>query len=135
MTVAEMECKWQAALRKYFPTVIVREVLFREEDNLPLLGVYMIPDEHASKYMQFSLDERPDFVVRENLPDCDLSPSTASVTREHFPSIWAEAQSEIRRNASSAKVRSRKKSVSKKVPVSKKSSGSKTARRSNAVSN
>lgn len=118
MQMSVLETKWQSALRKHIPGVLVREDRsIPEEDSLPFLGIYMIPDDCTQDYIRYILDERFDFIEQEKLPDANLLPCTASQTREFYPTIWTEAQKESRRSGSARKAKStpRKKTAVKKA--------------------
>ena len=125
MQMSALETKWQSALRKHISGVFVREDRsIPEEDILPFLGIYMIPDDRMQDYIRYVLDVRFDFMERERLPDANLLPCTASQTRECYPEIWA-AQKELRRSGSARKAKA---APRKKSPVKK------TARRAQTVS-
>src|SRR5437868_1040438 len=108
MQIEELENKFQVALRKRFPGVIVREDKSTpEEDIFPFLDVFMIPDDRSREFFHFMLDEYSEFIKRENLPDCDLTRHSDSVTREFYPRIFAEAQKELAAQTRSAKSKPR----------------------------
>jgi hypothetical protein len=112
------EDHWQTALRKRFPGVVVREnrTLPEDDDILPALDVFLVPDHLEQDYILFCMDGRRTLIDAEHLPDCDLLYHTVSATREHYPAIWAHAQTESRRSGRAQRAKpagARKSSVKK----------------------
>ena len=119
-TVEEIEQAWQASLRKFFPSVVVREVTWiPEEDDFPFLGVFMIPDKDSSKFFQYQLDELWKLIESDGLPNCVTFPYTVSQTREQYPKLYAQAVRDAQISGSakkSKKTTARPRASSKKTP-------------------
>ena len=108
MQIEEMEAKFQHAIRAHYPGVIVREnTRIPDYDIFPFFDVFMVPDERNHEFLfKFLGEDWQDFIKKENLPDADLIPHGVSVTREHYPHIWREAQKELAARPTSAKAKS-----------------------------
>lgn len=101
-----------------YPRVVVRQnYSIPEEDIYPFLDVYMIPDDKAAEFATFKVQQRFDFLRRENLPDANILSCTESVTREYHPDIWAAAYREVPRVGSTAKAKATK--PHRKIPAKK----------------
>ncbi|HLX60906.1 MAG TPA: hypothetical protein VKX17_06450 [Planctomycetota bacterium] len=100
----EVESKWQSVLRTIFPTIVVRQDFsIPEDDDIPFLGIYMIPDERMMEFTEKVRGKRFELMERENLPDVSLLHCSTSDTQRYYPHIYAEAQSEIRRSGRATK--------------------------------
>ena len=114
MEILELERRWQAVLRRYFPGVIVRQNQFIFEGaGMTFLDVYMFPDERRKEWFAWYLDNGAELEQREKLLETALTPIAVSQTREGYPGIYREAQAETRTAARTAKSRVRKTSTPK----------------------
>ena len=89
----EIASVYQRILGERFPGVLVCPDPDIQPSQGIILGVFCLPDGSKLPYTRFITEEFDDLLASENAPRVTLLPHSISVTRTHYPGIWALAQS------------------------------------------
>lgn len=79
---------YQEILSAKFPTIIICADPNIAQRNGGTLGAFCIPDDQASEYMDFMVNEFSDILEELGLQEVPLLPRSESTTREYYPDIW-----------------------------------------------
>ncbi len=83
--------KWQAALRKLYPSIILRE-----NQNVPsdegnsFVDVFCIPDNEMKAFTKFLLNDVADLGEKAAMPLPLFIPYSQSGTKTHYPEIYSD---------------------------------------------